>query len=109
MQPIPAITMNSVVIIAGPTASGKSALALALAEIYGGTIVNADALQTYRDLRILTARPDAAAEAPAPHRLYGFLDAAERGSAARRRHSALAHVAAAGWAGRPAGSTRRGR
>ena len=71
------------IIVAGPTASGKSALALELAAAFGGTIINADALQSYRDLRILTARPDAAAEARVPHRLYGFLDAAERGSAAQ--------------------------
>ena len=72
-----------VLVIAGPTASGKSALALELAEALDGIIINADSLQIYRDLRILTARPDVAAEARAPHRLYGFLDAAERGSAAR--------------------------
>jgi tRNA dimethylallyltransferase len=85
----------TVVIIAGPTASGKSALALALAEHYGGTIINADTLQCYRDLGILTARPGAAEEARVPHRLYGFLDAAERGSAARWRELALAEIAAA--------------
>ena len=88
------------VIIAGPTASGKSALALALAEHYGGTVINADALQCYRDLRILTARPRPAEEASAPHRLYGFLDAAERGSVARWRELALAELAAATAAGR---------
>jgi tRNA dimethylallyltransferase len=82
------------IIIAGPTASGKSALALPLAERYGGTIINADALQCYRDLRVLAARPGAMAEARAPHRLYGFLDAAERGSAARWRALALAEIAA---------------
>src|ERR1700744_894482 len=81
------------IVIAGPTASGKSALALALAEHYGGTVINADALQCYRDLRILSARPGAADEARAPHRLYGFLDAAERGSAARWRDLALAEIA----------------
>jgi tRNA dimethylallyltransferase len=85
--------MVGVVIIAGPTASGKSALALALAQHYRGTIVNADALQCYRDLRIMTARPGPAEEARAPHRLYGFLDAAERGSAARWRDLALAEIA----------------
>ena len=53
--------MRVAILIAGPTASGKSALALALAEHYGGTVVNADALQIYRDLKILSARPDAAA------------------------------------------------
>jgi tRNA dimethylallyltransferase len=87
--------VNPVIVIAGPTASGKSALALALAESFGGTIVNADALQIYGDLKILSARPDAAASARVPHRLYGFLDAADRGSAARWRDLALAEIAAA--------------
>jgi tRNA dimethylallyltransferase len=64
------------VLIAGPTASGKSALALALAERIGGTIINADSMQVYGDLRIITARPMAAEEARVPHRLYGHVDAA---------------------------------
>jgi tRNA dimethylallyltransferase len=64
------------VLIAGPTASGKSALALALAERIGGAIVNADSMQVYGDLRIITARPSPAEEARAPHRLYGHVDAA---------------------------------
>jgi tRNA dimethylallyltransferase len=89
-----------VVLIAGPTASGKSALALELAAALGGTIINADALQVYRDLAILSARPDAAAMARAPHRLYGFLDAAERGSAGMWRELALAEIAAAHRDGR---------
>jgi len=63
------------VLIAGPTASGKSALALALAERHGGTVINADSMQVYRDLRIITARPTSAEEARAPHRLYGHVDA----------------------------------
>src|SRR5258708_10285394 len=65
------------VLIAGPTASGKSALALALAEDLGGTILNADSMQVYRDLRIITARPTREEEAHVPHRLYGHVDAAE--------------------------------
>jgi tRNA dimethylallyltransferase len=89
-----------VLVIAGPTASGKSALAVSLAETAAGTIINADSLQSYRDLRILTARPDSAAEARVPHRLYGYLDAAERGSAARWRELALVEIAAAIEAGR---------
>jgi tRNA dimethylallyltransferase len=89
-----------VIIMAGPTASGKSALALELADALDGTIINADSLQSYRDLRILTARPDEAAEARVPHRLYGFLDAAERGSVARWRTLALGEIAAATKAGR---------
>jgi tRNA dimethylallyltransferase len=88
------------IVIAGPTASGKSALALALAEALRGTIVNADSQQIYRDLPILSARPDSAAEARAPHRLYGWLDAAERGSAARWRSLALAAMAEARGEGR---------
>src|SRR5271166_5976971 len=64
------------VLIAGPTASGKSALALALAERHGGIVINADSMQVYRDLRIITARPSPADEARATHRLYGHVDAA---------------------------------
>ena len=64
------------VLIAGPTASGKSALALRLAKQIGATIVNADSMQVYRDLRILTARPTPEEEARVPHRLYGHVDAA---------------------------------
>ncbi len=88
------------VVIAGPTASGKSALALRLAEQMRGTVINADALQCYRDLEILTARPDADAQMRAPHRLYGFLDAAQRGSAGSWRIFALAEIAAATASGR---------
>jgi tRNA dimethylallyltransferase len=69
------------ILIAGPTASGKSALALALAHEIGGLIVNADAMQVYCDLRIITARPTPADEARAPHRLYGHVDAAVNYSA----------------------------
>jgi tRNA dimethylallyltransferase len=64
------------VLIAGPTASGKSALALAFAEKLGGVIVNADSMQVYRDLRVITARPTPEEEARVPHRLYGHVDAA---------------------------------
>jgi tRNA dimethylallyltransferase len=71
------------ILIAGPTASVKSALALAVAEKHRGTIVNADSMQVYRDLRILTARPSAAEEARVPHRLYGHVDAAENYSVGR--------------------------
>jgi tRNA dimethylallyltransferase len=72
---------SSAVLIAGPTASGKSALALALAQKTGGIIVNADSMQVYRDLRIITARPTADEEARVPHRLYGHVDAAVNFSA----------------------------
>ncbi len=71
------------ILIAGPTASGKSALALRLAERLGGTIVNADSMQVYRDLRVLTARPSPVDEARAPHRLYGTVDGAETYSVSR--------------------------
>jgi tRNA dimethylallyltransferase len=64
------------VLIAGPTASGKSALALELAQATGGVIINADSMQVYRDLRTITARPTPDEEAKAPHRLYGHIDAA---------------------------------
>jgi tRNA dimethylallyltransferase len=73
----------TVILIAGPTASGKSALALALAEQLGGTIVNADSMQVYRDLRVITARPSPEEEARVPHRLYGHVDAAENYSVGR--------------------------
>lgn len=64
-------------LIAGPTASGKSALAIRLAQALGAEIVNADALQLYRDLRVLTARPSPEEEAQAPHHLFGTVDAAD--------------------------------
>ena len=67
---------GNAVLIAGPTASGKSALALALAEKIGGTVINADSMQVYRDLRVITARPSPEEEARVPHRLYGHVDAA---------------------------------
>ena len=72
---------NKAVLIAGPTASGKSALALALAQKAGGIIVNADSMQVYRDLRVITARPTPEEEALLPHRLYGHVDAAVNFSA----------------------------
>lgn len=72
---------SKAVLIAGPTASGKSALALELALATGGIVINADSMQVYRDLRIITARPTAADEARVPHRLYGHVDAAVNFSA----------------------------
>jgi tRNA dimethylallyltransferase len=63
------------ILIAGPTTSGKSALALALAEKLGGVVVNADSMQVYRDLRIITARPTPEEESRVPHRLYGHVGA----------------------------------
>jgi tRNA dimethylallyltransferase len=91
---------QSIVIVAGPTASGKSALGLALAEEFGGNVINADSMQLYRDLAVLTARPGAAALARVPHALYGVLDAAEACSAGRWRAMAVDAIAAARAAGR---------
>jgi tRNA dimethylallyltransferase len=88
------------ILIAGPTASGKSALALAMAERHGGVIVNADSMQVYRDLRIITARPSVADEARAPHRLYGHVDAAENYSVGRWCQDARAVLEQAKSAGR---------
>lgn len=73
--------LSKAVLIAGPTASGKSALALELALSAGGIVINADSMQVYRDLRIITARPTHAEEGRAPHRLYGHVDAAVNFSA----------------------------
>jgi tRNA dimethylallyltransferase len=69
------------ILIAGPTASGKSALALRLASSLGGTVINADSMQVYRDLRILTARPSPEDEAAVPHRLFGHVEGAVNYSA----------------------------
>jgi tRNA dimethylallyltransferase len=89
-----------VVAIAGPTASGKSAAAVALAREFDGIVINADAMQVYRDLAVLTARPTQAEMAGIPHRLYGVLPAAERCNAGRWRGLALAEIAAAQSAGK---------
>jgi tRNA dimethylallyltransferase len=88
------------VLIAGPTASGKSALALALAERIGGVVVNTDSMQVYGDLRIITARPSAAEMARVPHLLYGHVDAAENYSVGRFLGDAGAVLAAARAQGR---------
>lgn len=78
----------------GPTASGKSALALALAERFGGEIVNADSMQVYRELRVLTARPSAEEAVRAPHHLYGHVAADEAYSVGRWLSDALPIVGA---------------
>ncbi|MEO8196104.1 MAG: tRNA (adenosine(37)-N6)-dimethylallyltransferase MiaA [Thermoanaerobaculia bacterium] len=91
--------MPQVIAIVGPTASGKSALALALAEALGGEIVNADALQVYRGFDIGTAKPTPAEQRRIPHHLIDILDPGERYSAgefARRARAALAAIAASG-------------
>ena len=90
------------VLIAGPTTSGKSALAYELARELGGTIINADSMQVYRDLRIITARPTAAEEERAQHQLYGHVDAAENFSVGRWCRDAAAALAAAKDEGRAA-------
>lgn len=91
-----------VLLIAGPTASGKSALALRLAERLGGEIVNADALQLYADLRVLSARPTAAEEALAPHHLFGAADGADGWSVGRWLGAALPILEAVAARGRRA-------
>jgi tRNA dimethylallyltransferase len=83
------------VLIAGPTASGKSAAALALAEQIGGVIVNADSMQVYAELRALTARPSQADEARLPHRLYGHVHVRERYSAGRYQEESARALAEA--------------
>ncbi|MDF0541647.1 tRNA (adenosine(37)-N6)-dimethylallyltransferase MiaA [Sphingobium sp. H39-3-25] len=89
-----------VALIAGPTASGKSALALALAEAANGTVINADASQVYADLPILSAAPSPEEMARAPHRLFGHIDGAQACSAARWAADARAEISAAHEGGR---------
>jgi tRNA dimethylallyltransferase len=88
------------VLIAGPTASGKSAAALALAARLGGMIINADSMQVYRELTVLTARPTPDDEAMAPHRLYGMVPAREAYSAGSWRDDAATAIAEAQSEGR---------
>ncbi len=94
--------MTPIRLIAGPTASGKSALALRLAAETGGVILNADSMQLYRDLRLLTARPTEAEEAGAEHRLYGVADAADAWSVGRWLRAAVVELAALKAEGRTA-------
>ena len=89
-----------VIVVAGPTASGKSARGLAIAEAFGGVLINADSQQRYADLRILSARPSAADEARAPHKLFGDLAADESGSAAKWAIKAAAEIRGACDAGK---------
>jgi tRNA dimethylallyltransferase len=96
------VSASEIILIAGPTASGKSALALELAQAQGGVIVNADSMQVYRDLRVITARPTPAEEARVPHRLYGHVDAAENYSVGRWCGDAAAALAAAQRESHPA-------
>ena len=89
-----------VALIAGPTASGKSALAIALAKATGGIVINADASQVYADLAILSARPSAEEMGDVPHRLFGHIDGAEACTAPRWAAQAKAQIAAAQEQGR---------
>lgn len=84
--------LPKVALIAGPTASGKSALALAIAAAHNGVVINADSAQVYADLRILTARPSAEEEASAPHRLFGHVDAADATYSAARWAAEATHA-----------------
>ena len=90
-----------IVLIAGPTASGKSSLALGLAARVGGIVANADSMQVYRDLRVLSARPTPGEEALVPHRLYGHVDGSDNYSVARYREDAARLIAEAELARRP--------
>ena len=89
-------------LIAGPTASGKSALALRLAQEIGAEIVNGDALQLYADLRLLTARPSLEEEALVPHHLFGTVDAADGWSVGRWLRAATSVLDEIAARGRPA-------
>ena len=94
--------MAPIWLMAGPTASGKSAVALELAKATGGEIVNADSMQLYADLRVLTARPTAEEEAQAPHHLFGVARAEEAWSVGRWLAAALESLTAVAARGRPA-------
>jgi tRNA dimethylallyltransferase len=94
--------MSAIILIAGPTASGKSALALELAEKLGGVIINADSMQVYRDLRIITARPSPDEERRLPHRLYGHVAASENYSVGRWFAEATKALSETREQGRPA-------
>lgn len=91
---------NTVLIVAGPTAGGKSALALAAARKWNGTVINADSMQIYDGLPTLTAHPSDVEKREIPHRLYGALSPQEQCSAARWCDMALAEITAAQQAGR---------
>jgi len=80
---VTAMGQPTAILIAGPTASGKSGLALQLAERLGGTVINTDSMQVYGDLRVITARPTVEEEARVPHLLYGHVDGAENYSVGR--------------------------
>jgi tRNA dimethylallyltransferase len=89
---------SPLLVVTGPTASGKSALAVLLARRLGGVVINADSMQIYRDLPLLTARPSSADMGGVPHLLYGVLDGAEVCSVGRWLDMARDAVAEV-WAG----------
>ena len=99
-DPSGAAAAKPVLIIAGPTASGKSAAALDAARLTNGVVINADSMQVYKGLPIITARPSPDDEAAAPHRLYGWLEPDDVCSAQRWRDTALAEIEQAHLAGR---------
>ena len=92
--------IRCVLIIAGPTASGKSAMAIDVAEHFTGTVINADSQQVYRELRVLSARPSAEDERRVPHRLFGVVDGRESCSAGRWVDMAVTEIEAAWGEGR---------
>lgn len=96
------MTLPLITLIAGPTASGKSRLAMDMAASTGAVILNADSQQLYADLRVLSARPSEADEAEAEHRLYGVADAAEAWSVGRWTRAVMPLLAELADAGRPA-------
>ncbi|WP_337660587.1 tRNA (adenosine(37)-N6)-dimethylallyltransferase MiaA [Anderseniella sp. Alg231-50] len=92
--------LETAILIAGPTASGKSAVAMDVAERLNGVVINADAMQLYADLNVLTSRPSRADEARVPHRLFGCAPAAEAWSAGRWLEAASAEISATWQAGK---------
>lgn len=96
----PIVRQEGCLLLAGPTASGKSALAIAMAQEFDGVIINADSMQVYAELHVLTARPSPKEEAAAPHRLYGVLAPEDYCTAARWRDMALAEIECARNAGK---------
>jgi tRNA dimethylallyltransferase len=107
-KPVAGTVLRPVLVVAGPTASGKSAAALAIAGAFSGAVVNADSMQVYRDLRILSARPTAGETRTVPHFLFGVLDARERCSVGRwlaLATAAVEHIHEAGMLPVVAGGT----
>lgn len=98
-NPDPERLRQAIVVVAGPTASGKSACALDLAMEFDGCVINADSMQVYQDLHVITARPSAADVARAPHSLYGMLPGREVCSAMRWAEMAAAEIAVCRMAG----------